>query len=106
MVVVLVLCCHIRGGVKEGGDRNREKLVLNICNRTEEKRHIQFDRSLVDKDYSQAVFTLLSSEPLAMNTLESPYATSKESYSRKMKPGSATLNTEVNPHSFTEIVLG
>jgi alpha-L-arabinofuranosidase len=91
--------------VQAGWDRNREKLVLYICNRTEEMRQIEFDLSQVEKNYSHAVYTVLSGEPLAMNTLENPDAISKESYSRKMKSGSVTLKIDAYPYSFTEIVL-
>jgi alpha-L-arabinofuranosidase len=92
--------------VQAAFDKEHKKLVLYVCNRTLEKNDVTFDLSTLSKVFTRAVITTLSANgPLAMNTLQNPEAIKRATKNLKNKEISRDYSIEVNPYTFTHIVL-
>ena len=92
--------------VQASWDLNRNKLVLNICNRTGEVKAADFDLSGLNKSFVKATMTRLQAQsPVAMNTLQNQQAIKKTVTETKIRLKSDNYSVSIPAYSFMELVL-
>jgi alpha-N-arabinofuranosidase len=92
--------------VQASWDLTRNKLVLNICNRTASVKTADFDLSGLNKSFVNAAITRLQADsPVAMNTLQNQQAIKKTVSETKIKLKSGNYSVSIPAYSFTEVVL-
>lgn len=92
--------------VQAAWDKDRGKLVLYVCNRTDAARKVVFDLSGIGMPFNSCGKTRLSADsPVAMNTLENPDAIRVQKSTVKAKVKKGHLTVDAPAWSFTEYVL-
>ena len=92
--------------VQAAWDRDRKRIVLYVCNRTDAARKAVFDLSAFGRSFSSCERTRLSAAgPLSMNTLREPDAIRVEKKSVKPPVRKSLCTVEAPAWSFTELVL-
>jgi alpha-L-arabinofuranosidase len=92
--------------VQAAWDKNRKKLVLYICNRTNVTRTAEFDLSDLRAPFVKATTNRLQADsPVAMNTLSNPQAIKKTNSIKKISLKNDRYSVEALPYSFIEVVL-
>jgi hypothetical protein len=91
--------------VQAGWDKQREKLVLMICNRTAEEREITFDLTSIRQKFITQTLNRLSGDPLSMNKLQNTNAIKKESSKKNFTGKKGVFKISVPPYSFSELIL-
>ena len=92
--------------VQAAWDKERQKVVLYVCNRTESKRSAVFDLNSLGRTFTTCSQTRLHADsPIAMNTFANQDAikVTKSSGKARLKKGLYTV--EVPAWSFTELIL-
>ena len=92
--------------VQAAWDKDRERLVLYICNRTGEKLPAIFDLNALGTTFKTCSLTRLQADsPVAMNTLENQDAIKVYNTSGKTRFNKGLFKVEAPAWSFTEFIL-
>ena len=92
--------------VQAAWDKDRERLVLYICNRTGEKLPAIFDLNALGTTFKTCSLTRLQADsPVAMNTLENQDAIKVSNTARKAHFKKGLFKVEAPAWSFTELIL-
>lgn len=92
--------------VQAAWDKDRERLVLYICNRTGEKLPAIFDLNALGTTFKTCSLTRLQADsPVAMNTLENQDAIKVYNTSGKTRFNKGLFKVEAPAWSFTELIL-
>ena len=92
--------------VQASWDLYREKLILNICNRTGEIKAADFDLSGFSKSFAKSTMTRLQADsPVAMNTMQNQQAIKKTVSESKIKLKAGNYSVSIPAYTFMEIVL-
>ena len=92
--------------VQAAWDKDRERLVLYICNRTGEKLPAIFDLNALGTTFKTCSLTRLQADsPIAMNTLENQDAIKVSNTAGKAHFKKGLFKVEAPAWSFTELIL-
>ena len=92
--------------VQAAWDKDRERLVLYICNRTGEKLPAIFDLNALGTTFKTCSLTRLQADsPVAMNTLENQDAIKVSNTAGKAHFKKGLFKAEAPAWSFTELIL-
>ena len=92
--------------VQAAWDKDRERLVLYICNRTGEKLPAIFDLNALGTTFKTCSLTRLQADsPVAMNTLENQDAIKVSNTAGKAHFKKGLFKVEAPAWSFTELIL-
>ena len=92
--------------VQAARDKDRERLVLYICNRTGEKLPAIFDLNALGTTFKTCSLTRLQADsPIAMNTLENQDAIKVSNTAGKAHFKKGLFKVEAPAWSFTELIL-
>lgn len=92
--------------VQAAWDKDRERLVLYICNRTGEKLPAIFDLNALGTTFKTCSLTRLQADsPVAMNTLENQDAIKVSNSAGKAHSKKGLFKVEAPAWSFTELIL-
>ena len=87
-------------------DKERQKLVLYVCNRTADMRHTEFDLTALKRNFKNFTWKrLIADTPVAMNTLQNPNAIEVQKKKGKTAVTNGIYSVKTPAWSFTEIVL-
>ena len=92
--------------VQAAWDKDRRRVVLYVCNRTEGKRSAAFDLNALGRSFKSCAQTRLHADsPLAMNILNNQDAIKVITTSGKASLKKGVYKVEVPAWSFTELIL-
>ncbi len=92
--------------VQAAWDKERQKLVLYVCNRTADMRHTEFDLTALKRNFKNFTWKrLIADTPVAMNTLQNPNAIEVQKKKGKTAVTNGIYSVKTPAWSFTEIVL-
>ena len=92
--------------VQAAWDKDRQRVVLYVCNRTGDKRSAVFDLNALGRTFSTCSQTRLHADnPLAMNTFTNQDAIKVTKASGKARLKKGLYQVEAPAWSFTELIL-
>ena len=92
--------------VQAAWDKDRRRVVLYVCNRTEGKGSAAFDLNALGRSFKSYIQTKLQADsPIAMNTLDDQDAIKVITTNGKASLKKGVYKVEVPAWSFTELIL-
>lgn len=92
--------------IQAAWDMDKEKLVLYICNRTQDTKETVFDLSSLSKNFMKSkINRLIAPSPVSMNTFENQNEIKNHRKEEKSPVKNGQYKISTPPLSFTEIIL-